>query len=336
MTDHLVINYNVRGLSSKQAEIELLLQQHRPSVVALTDTMLSTSSRLYFQGYTAYREACHPGAREGVMVLVRRDIPSRSIPNPVTATVGTHLVTVDVRFKHRHTFTCAYRRPRAGLRSVKLLLQHPQVTSRRVILGDFNARHTAWLCSSNNPLGTYITKTRLSFFHQGVHTFRHAGQPSCTSTLDLLLTRSMHTVTDCQVLPYGPSDHRPVLYTFDGKPATPPASKYLLHEADWKGYRSSVAEGLPAIVQYNTPDEVDTAVEVITTTIQRAANRNIPKFTPVPNAIRKPPKHILALIGQRNNLRNVFLRTRAYNLKPAINAMARQIASFMRDWKTAL
>ena len=247
MIEHLVCTYNIRGLAQKQAEVELFLQQHRPSVMALTDTLMPPSSRLYFHGYTVYREVCSRGSTEGVAILVRRDVPSKIITNPVEPTEGTHIVTVDVRFKHRYRFTCVYRRPRAVLTSVKLLLQHAQARSRYIVLGDLNARHTSWLCGSNNPLGTYITKTRLAVFHPGVHTFRHAARPEWTSTLDLLLTRDLHTITDCHALPYGPSDHRPVLYTFEGTPATPPASKYLLHKADWKRYRSCVEETLPAV-----------------------------------------------------------------------------------------
>nr|XP_014280010.1 uncharacterized protein LOC106683213 [Halyomorpha halys] len=336
MVEHTVLNYNIRGLQSKMAEIEILLQQYIPSVVALTDTMLSTSLRLYFHGYTAYQEGCSPGTAESVAILIRRDVPSRLIPNPVELTEGTHMITVDVRFKHRFTFTCIYKRPRYSLTSARLLLQHAQTRSRIVVLGDLNPRHTAWLCGSNNPLGTYISKTRLAVFHPGVHTFRHRGYPSRTSTLDLLLTRDLHTVTDCRAQAYGPSDHRPVLYIFEGTTTTPPASKYLFHKADWKGYRSCVEQTLPLVTPLWTSEEVDAAVEVITTTIQDAADFTIPKLTPQRNTFRRPPKHILALIGQRNNLRNIYQRTHDYNLKPAINAMTRQIASLMRDWKTSL
>lgn len=336
MGEHLVINYNIRGLYQKQAELEILLQQYRPSVVALTDTELAAPIRPHFQGYTMYREASAPGTHAGAAILVRRDVPSRYIMNPVEPTQGTHMVTVDVHLKHRYTFTCVYKRPRAGLTSVRLLLQHAQSRSRHVVLGDLNARHTAWLCGSNNPLGTYITKTRLAVYHPGVHTFRHAARPEWTSTLDLLLTRDQHTVTDCQALPYGPSDHRPVLYTFEGTPSTPLPNKYLLRKADWKGYKSSVETTLPTIKSYETHEEVDNAVEIITATIQKSANQHIPMFTPQPNTIRKPPKHITVLINHRNNLRNIFQRTKDYSLKPAINAMTRQIASLMRVWKTSL
>lgn len=86
--------------------------------------------------YTVYREVCATGTSEGVAILVRRDVPSsplsQAISNPVEPTEGTHMVTVELRLKYRYTFTCVYRRPRAGFTSVRLLLQHAQARSRHV------------------------------------------------------------------------------------------------------------------------------------------------------------------------------------------------------------
>lgn len=188
MTKHVLVNYNVRGLLSKMAEFELLLMQLNPSVVAITDTQLNPTQRIYFRNYRLYRTDKVTGTAGGVALLVRRDIPSRQVDFPVIPTPGLHVVSVSIRLRHRHTVSCVYRRPRSLLIPAKLFLQEVIRDKHHIVVGDLNARHTIWADSTCNVLGRYIAKTGLAVYHPSVHTFRHAANAQWTSTIDLLLT----------------------------------------------------------------------------------------------------------------------------------------------------
>lgn len=83
MVRHLVINLNIGALRPKMAEVEVMLQQRNPSIVALTETWLLRTDRVFFRGYYIYRDdAVSTRAGGGVALLVRKDIPKRRVEMP--------------------------------------------------------------------------------------------------------------------------------------------------------------------------------------------------------------------------------------------------------------
>lgn len=133
MTGQLVINYNIRSLLPKKAEVEHLLMTHAPAVVAITDSQLQSHHRVYFRGYIMYRCDGQPRTSGGALILVRRDIPFRQLdPQPGTNN-GTQAVSVSVRLKRRYTVTCVSRRPKARLAEIKTILadasRQPEIIS---------------------------------------------------------------------------------------------------------------------------------------------------------------------------------------------------------------
>lgn len=175
----------------------------------------------------------------------------------------------------------------------------------------------------------------MSVIHPEVETFRHHGNPVAVSTLDLLLT-SGPAITGCWALDYEHSDHRPVVYEIEGIVPKPTSRKYCFPKADWKRYKEEIAQNIPDIIPLPGAGDIDAAISQLTSAISDAAERSIPTFIPKPNFMRKPPAHILRLIQSRNNIRNIFHRTADRSLKPAINALTRQIAALMGQWKTSL
>lgn len=118
------------------------------------------------------------------------------------------------------------------------------------------------MCHSESPRELHREEEPSGASPASTH-LRHAAYPIRVSTLDLLLTRDLHTITHCQALDYGPSDHRPVMYEIEGDPPTRLPSKYLFHKADWKGYQQDIMTSLEDIHPLRTAAEVEEAAETI-------------------------------------------------------------------------
>lgn len=263
MIGQLIINYNIRSLLPKKAEIDHLLMTQAPAIVAITDSELQHHHKINFPGYVMYRCDEQPRISGGALLSVRRDIPSRLLEQQPITDARTQAVSIYVRLRRWFTVTCIYRRPKARLAEAKAIIVEATQQPYHLVVRDLNARHQVWQCAIANPLGNYIVRTNLAVHHLGVHNFRHVAYPTRVSTLDLLLTRDLHTIAHCQALDYGPSDHRPVMYEIEGDPPTRLPSKYLFHKADWKGYQQDIMTSLEDIHPLRTAAEVEEAAETI-------------------------------------------------------------------------
>lgn len=93
MIEQLIINYNIRSLLPKKAEIEHLLMTHAPAIVAISDSQLQSHYQIDFSGYVLYR--CDGPAQLscGALLLVSRDVPSRLLDQQPT-TNATYFVGI--------------------------------------------------------------------------------------------------------------------------------------------------------------------------------------------------------------------------------------------------
>lgn len=226
---HKIITLNIRSLITKKAEIEILLQDHQPTICVLADTRLKEKERFFIPGYECYRQdGCNPRAG-GVLILVKRDVPYKMYHRQPDATPGTQAVTVQVRLSRSITVTGIYHRPNGELGPVRAIINNAAAQRHHVLVGDLNARHTLWNCSTTNTLGRIIARIPLEVLHPGIHTYRAAHNSDITSTIAILLTRDPHLVISSYALSYGASDHRPVVYELEGPRQPnihPPAGTY--------------------------------------------------------------------------------------------------------------
>lgn len=154
--------------------------------------------------------------------------------------------------------------------------------------------------------------------------------------IDLLLTRQPHRITYCTALPFESSDHCPVQYYLDGRPAKPTITRFSYQLADWKQYKQEILRKLPQITPLRTMREVDDSIAVFSQIITDAANASIPKFAPLPPCLKRPPKHIMDVIALRHTWINRWHRTRDRQAKRIVNSLTGQIRNLMRNWKTSV
>ena len=214
-----VIQWNCRGLKPRRNDLQLLLQDQNPCVIALQETKLKGKETILgFPRYKPYSKNYEGGliACGGVALMVRRDLIQEEIEikTPIQA------VAVRVTLHGRPTSVVSmYLPPEARpirRRHLNELLK--QVPTPRLILGDFNAHNPIWGGRSRDPRGALIEQLLLDenliLFNNGKHTYE---KPDGTgsSALDLCVgDPGLGIEYQWDVLPenYG-SDHFPTTLT---------------------------------------------------------------------------------------------------------------------------
>lgn len=132
-----------------------------------------------------------------------------------------------------------------------------------IVLGDFNAKHIAWNCSSNNRAGKVLHKMLHNSNFVIQHPHSHTHYPHCgnkPSTIDFALTNSPMLFSNIYTLDNTlPSNHHPVVCIVEGfSMENKVSSKPNFEKADWNKYSRSVEEQMECFSNtLSTKSDVD-------------------------------------------------------------------------------
>lgn len=330
------LNINVNGVISVIPEIHELLATHRPIVVVLTDTRLKEAPWFYFQGYQLYHAPTQDRAG-GVIILIRTDIPNRLATSPFNSQPPFwYSLSVEIYLQSPLIITGVYRRPNNVIQP--FITQFPQYICRKshIVIGDLNAKHPLWGNKSSNVLGNWLAQQNISVITPDTFTFAINNR---FSTIDVLLTHRPELFDAVTTFPpLSTSDHLPVLYHIN----TMPDIKKQKHQhynyslAKWKSYQEYIFSHLPSPKYLNTEQDLNNAIDTLTTTIRESAHKFIPTYEPRPPFLRKLPKHISQLISTRHTILNRYRRTKQEILRPVLRSLTRQIFNLRRKWLSSI
>lgn len=146
---------NVRGLHSNLNAVHLHLETAQPTILFLTETQISCPANTSYLGYPGYKLEHKFLRRAGVCMYIREDICCRRLLSFEDRDLSVLWARVDYG-GHTRIYACLYR-SHSGDRETRRLFEHLQLTTDKVleqylsaelvILGDFNAHHSEWLCS---------------------------------------------------------------------------------------------------------------------------------------------------------------------------------------------
>ena len=196
-----------------------------------------------------------------------------------------------------------------------------------VVLGDFNAKHTAWNCTSNNRAG----KTLYNMIHTSNFVIHHPDSfthfPHCgstPSTIDFALTNGQFIFSNVYTLEGQlPSDHDPVVFHIECNPSDEmPDAKPNYKKADWKNYHTIIDNQLKDIDSSVTnPAEVDILVMKFVNLIRSAEAEAVPMKKPRNSKKSKISAETINLIRLRNDTRRLWQRCVDDELKPLYKSL---------------
>lgn len=148
----LVWQWNCRSYRSKQASLLPLTQQNSPDIIALQET---DTDHIALRGYTAY--TTDPKSRTAILVQASQTAQAHTLPTTIDY---TFIELLPRRKSHTSLYVLnIYSSPTSSLSGIDRLLKHVRQRTKGhklVVLGDFNAPHTAWGYLRNNRKGTRL------------------------------------------------------------------------------------------------------------------------------------------------------------------------------------
>ncbi|CAF3931915.1 unnamed protein product [Rotaria sp. Silwood1] len=93
---------------------------------------------------------------------------------------------------------------------MSLLLTYSNHT---ILLGDFNAKHIDWGCSTTNPKGAQLLKW-INDNNLIIHNTNMSTSLRSSNIIDLIISNQQRDSIDCTSLPYTCSDHFPIFIEF--------------------------------------------------------------------------------------------------------------------------
>ena len=273
---YVILQWNCQGYRAKYEDIRRILSVEHPAVALLQETMLNDYTPRPPAGYTIYSTFNRPAPGNGLVTLIRNDVPHREID------IQTNLQATAFRImlSRQYTICNIYLSPSIPINLNEITNLISQLTPPVIICGDFNSRHQIWdsACTQHNArsqaIESLLLSTSLTVLNNGNATHFHM-QTGSTSAIDLSLCSagsvsnfSWHPMDDL----YG-SDHYPLLISELERNAHEPQERYLEDKADWTSFYEDTR-----IDNYNTTTNTTTElIDFYNNHIITAADKAIPK-----------------------------------------------------------
>ena len=142
------MQFNANGIGNKLTELGEFLKRHNVKVAVIQESKLSSNSKTpSIQNFTTVRKNCRQGQGGGLLTLIHKSINFSQKPESLETLAGPHLEELTITATMGDTkliITNVYIPPASSCTGGYLLsLDHLMMTTDTLILGDFNAHHSA-------------------------------------------------------------------------------------------------------------------------------------------------------------------------------------------------
>ena len=156
-----IMQFNANGIGNKLTELGEFLKRHNVKVVVIQESKLSSNSKTpSIQNFTTVRKDRRQGQGGGLLTLIHKSINFSRKPESPETLVEPHLEELTITAMLGDTeliITNVYIPPASSYTGGYLpSLDHLMMTTDTLILGDFNAHHSAWYSSSTDTRGTLL------------------------------------------------------------------------------------------------------------------------------------------------------------------------------------
>lgn len=271
-----VVQWNICGLRGKIPELQLMVNQLNPKVIALQETLFDDTKYVDKLDQQRYKWYILPGvnaSKNGVALAIDKNTPHKQIK------LKTNLQAIACKTlgKQKMTYVSIYIPPRK-ITPAKLITELTKLIKQLpkpfMLLGDFNSHSTDWGSFKTDRWGKAVQyvmdKHNLCLMNNGKST-RVSKNYTCMSVVDLtILSRNISTLewtvdTDCRG-----SDHLPIIITENEQRNPEKVKPQWDHpKANWEAFQTHLIE--------NGEHNIVNSIETLTEEIHKAATASIPR-----------------------------------------------------------
>jgi len=349
MAELHIVHINIRGLRANMVELQCYVNETRPDIVLLNETMLVGKPAPRITGYrvAAVRDRSLNGIRGGgVAIYVSRSIICTDISPEVD-----DITAIEVRTSSFHMAVVSYYRPPNPVDlEAPTLATYFSKYERCIVAGDLNAKHQFYGCKATNAAGEQlfdmVERNDLVVVNQSGEVTRHDVHSGSSELLDLfIVTRKVvGNVIDCYVGDDVGSDHFPVHLKLQLRGCIQKVAEREirpLRKCDWKSFAGTTVDNTSTkhLEDLLSGPAIDQRCEEIRDCLMRAIDIACPKVTVKVNSFRVS-RATLALIRQKRKLRRKCQKSDDATLKTVYNNLSRQVkaaiqAEKRKSWEEA-
>ncbi|CAM2708417.1 unnamed protein product [Rotaria socialis] len=207
-----ILHYNIRYFYSNQSELLDIISRFNPMIISLNELGTYVSEKAIKQHLFSYNIFTSRGTNSHGGVVLAIDKKFNVIQLDINE---LNIIAVQLIYNNQtYLIVSTYSPPQEPL-PLQIMSFFIKNFKHIIIVGDLNAKHENWGCTSTNQKGrdlaNWLDSTNmLEIQNQGMKTSLRSN-----TTIDLILTTSNLSISQCQTLPYNCSDHLPILFSLN-------------------------------------------------------------------------------------------------------------------------
>lgn len=330
-----ILHWNANGISnfSHLKQLECVLEREQIQIASINETYFNEKHKPYLNNYYIYRNDRQNRRGGGVALFVRKTLKHKLLN--IIATRKIENISVEITINQKPIVVTTAYSPKCSEFFSEDILKLISDNKEFIILGDFNARHTSWNCSSNNTAGNRLFDLQQScnFYLQYTNepTYYPHQLNRNPSVIDIVISNSTQDIS-LNVLGYEiPSDHRPLICTLKRASANiVDPSHYDFKQTNWAAFQNIIDCRINTRSEhYSTVSSIDQEIYKFINLILEARDITTPKVTLSNNYILS--EEIIKLIRIRRALKRKAQRSVSYTEANLHNKSAKLLSIIITD-----
>ena len=337
----IIALWNANGLCQHAQELELFIKTHEIDILLISETHFTTKSYFRIRNYSTY-STNHPSgrARGGTAVIISNRLDHHPIQNYQT----NELQATNIVIKENTGNLCissVYCPPNENITSDDFTRFFKTLGNKFIAGGDYNAKHGEWGSRLTSPRGRSLCRAIQRDNLKTISTFQPTYWPTDLTKrpdlLDFCISKNvdLNRLSSKALLDLS-SDHSPIIITLSNeilKVNKPPA--LTSRKTNWNYFREDLDRKLCHSISLKSKEEIEAAVEFLTTAIQQSA------YDATPDSIQTQvkqqyPADILKLILEKRRARKCWQQHRLPEKKRLLNQLTRKLKATLKLYKNGL
>jgi len=306
--------------------------QQRIEIALISESHFTKHSYISIPGYSLIKSNRPDGtAHGGAAILIKHNLKYYSLPNYTQNHFQSCGISITINYIPV-VITAIYSPPRHNLTSDNLADYFDSTANNFTIGGDYNAKHQSWGCRVTNPRGNllynFTNMKKYKILAPNGPTYWPTSVRKKPDILDIFVTKissnlyySINNSLDLN------SDHSSVILNIDATPQTRMTSPKLFTASTDRLKFHIIDEEINLKIRLKSAEEIDDAVNNLTTLIQSAASMSNSLNTSINSAHKHPfvSDQVRSLIVEKRRAKARYQITRLPSHKSAYNKLVNSL-----------